>query len=389
MWSVPTLPQVKGDDGVSPVIGMILVLALSVMGIVVTLYWGMPAIDDMKGSVEYKAMSAQFGDLLREMQDLVTGTASKTSKRWDPTLNRGTLNVEERTQRWIYMVDQRNETRIYLRSVMDDDNKFEARLLDNATWTDGSDKLYVTAARISQGHEFTLTVTKTVGNTTMPATGVSLNKSEWLNLSLFDTTGQALSFSGNVIKVVLTRYDGSAYTTVATFWSMDAGSIHYTLPGGSTTKEIHATNGAILLGNTNDLYVSNEPPIDPPTRAHDATLRFFARAIQVVGSGSFAGEGKFSIVLNLNSTASLSLDTTAYGARFYIEATDASDAWRKYFTDENNGYGMRYCNDAEATKTCTAGRFADGNTNYVEYWPTNGTAFKFNLLHSSVTVGGA
>src|SRR5687768_8431339 len=51
------------DDAVSPVVGMILVLGISIVGIAAILYWGLPAIDEMKANVEHRSLESQFREL--------------------------------------------------------------------------------------------------------------------------------------------------------------------------------------------------------------------------------------------------------------------------------------------------------------------------------------
>src|SRR5581483_6782861 len=98
-----------GDEGVSPVIGMILVLAISIVGIAAILYWGLPAIDEMKANVEHRSVQGQFQDLDATLKELVAGTTEKTAKRWDPTLNRGEIGVKNDTESWLFTADGYNE----------------------------------------------------------------------------------------------------------------------------------------------------------------------------------------------------------------------------------------------------------------------------------------
>ena len=93
------------DDGVSPVIGMILVLAISILGMAAILYWGLPAIDEMKANVEHRSVQSQFLDLDGTIKELVAGTTEKTAKRWLPTINRGEINVKNNTESRVSAVD--------------------------------------------------------------------------------------------------------------------------------------------------------------------------------------------------------------------------------------------------------------------------------------------
>src|SRR5438874_5489109 len=90
------------DRAVSPVIGMILVLGISVVGIAAIMYWGLPAIDEMKANVEYRSVQTQFTELDSTIQELVAGTTEKTAKRWDPAIQRGEFAVSNNTEGWVY-----------------------------------------------------------------------------------------------------------------------------------------------------------------------------------------------------------------------------------------------------------------------------------------------
>src|SRR5579884_3487815 len=101
----PATRRIADDRGVSPVVGMILVLAISIVGIAAILYWGLPAIDEMKANVEHRSVQGQFQDLDATLKELVAGTTEKTAKRWQPTLNRGEIAVKNNTEPWLFATD--------------------------------------------------------------------------------------------------------------------------------------------------------------------------------------------------------------------------------------------------------------------------------------------
>src|ERR1051326_3217303 len=99
----------RGNDaGVSAVMGMILVLAISIVGIAVTLHWGLPAISEMKAQVEGRSGEAQFGELDADIKELAAGAARKTATRWEPSLASGSISIEPSGERWVVMLNKQS-----------------------------------------------------------------------------------------------------------------------------------------------------------------------------------------------------------------------------------------------------------------------------------------
>ncbi|HWG90591.1 MAG TPA: hypothetical protein VNZ52_07045 [Candidatus Thermoplasmatota archaeon] len=388
----PTKPQ--RDEGVSPVIGAIFVIAFSTVSVLVTLYWGLPLIDEMKAVSEYKGVGNQFTELQAQLQDLSSGAAVNTAKRWDPALSRGTVTIREGTQRWAIQTDEHLTNRVYLKDAMGDTGTFKLGFragMTNWNVTPTQDYLYVEAVRVAAGQEYPLTVYDETP-AAMTRQGIATATGVWKSFSLKDSLGNDYSFNGQLTKLTVKKQrsalclvdaDLCSYEDVATIWLLDMGEVEYSLAAGKAPREVHALNGATLKGTTNDLYVANAPSAFTVNTGDASAPRFFARATEITGGGSYAGETQFRIVLTLRSTSLLASDERAFGVKVYFEETDEGDAWMDYLVDETNGYGFedhRQGIDAYFPAI-------DPADSFVEHWV--GTPFSFTFVHTRVQAGGS
>lgn len=379
------LPQggERSDEGVSPVIGMILVLAISVVGIVAILYWGLPAIDEMKASVEYRSVTTQFTELDATIKELVAGTTEKTAKRWQPALNRGSIVVESGSEGWLLAADRYSATKDYdfvWYGLDDGDHTFQAtqlsRLEGLATGADVTS--WTMEAYIVTGTASSTQVNVSLDpNSARQMTAVDWVYSTQRTFYLFvkgEATATPQRITGATFKFEM--YSGSGL--VAEAWYMNTGRIDYDLASSIGNREIVENNGALMVGTGDAKYtIINSPPIPPPTQT-GGTWRFFGRMITMTGDTSFAGDNRYDILISLYSTATLASHDCALAshsdcvetAKIFIYG-DQRQSWHDYFMSGSNGY-----------------KFAEPTKAGVTYLEQRETYMAYTLLGSTVLLAG-
>jgi hypothetical protein len=331
------------DEGVSPVVGMILVLGISVVGIAAILYWGLPAIDEMKANVEHKSLESQFQELDSSIKELVAGTTEKTAKRWQPTLNRGSLYVANETEGWLYASEMYHATKDHDFAWIGFDDGNNAFAVKNLATGDDVDAFTVQAYRVNtttSGQALRVS-TSAVSSTQMTAIDLDAGAAA-VALYLYDEGGDAVDIRNSTIRLRI--YDDA--TKIAEAFYVPTGRIDYELDAGLGTKTVSENNGAVITGDGLTSALLNSPPL-PPVSTSSGTPRFFARAVILNGTGSFAGQDRFDVLVTLYSTSTLAsydcADTTS--TTTCVESTklfvfgEYRDTWYAYLTNTGRGYG--------------------------------------------------
>lgn len=376
------------DDGVSPVIGMILVLAISIVGIAGILYWGLPAIDEMKANVEHRSVQSQFQDLDATLKELVAGTTEKTAKRWNPTINRGEVGVRNNTESWVFAADGYQADGAILSSKGSYDFGW-ANLADgnqsftvwNAAWF-GLNNTKVEAYTVGAGASLTQLNLSLEGVNAPGAqnSGISNwypNTSKSFTAYVSSTT-TVVRLNGGPFYFRI--YNGS--TIVGEAWYMNTSRVDYALHAGVSDRTVTENNGAVLTGVAGSYTIVNSPPIPPPSTT-SGTHRFFARALLINGSAAGAGDNQFDLLISLYATSVLATKDCALSthtdcvsaAKVYIYGSSLQTAWYAYLTDANRGYG------SISQKTATW----DTNVKYLE---DRQSYMGFTLIESTLNVTG-
>lgn len=349
------------DDGVSPVVGMILVLGVSIVGIAAILYWGLPAIDEMKANVEFRSAQTQFEELDATVKELVAGTTEKTAKRWQPTLNRGQVGVYNNTEKWLFTVDTYvtgiTDNNIVWLNLSDGDSNFTLHSLNT------SDDVKV-EAYIVHGTSSATPLNVTAADADMPSTTFTDFPQQSVQTDVVTMGSRMFRVSQDGVdrrienatfKFVV--YSGS--DVIAQAWYAATGRIDFNLEAGLGSKAVVANNGAVLTGVNGGYAIVNSPPLPPPS-VTSGISRTFARLVLMGGNASFAGTDTFDMLISLYATATLaSYDCAATdhtdcvrGVKFFNYGT-YQQPWYQHLQNRNRGYGFQeisYDNSFETTK---------------------------------------
>ena len=334
------VPREPSDEGVSPVVGMILVLGISVVGIAAILYWGLPAIDEMKANVEHRSAGSQFAELDASIKELVAGTTERTAKRWQPTLNRGYVSVAPETEAWVYATETyagRNYAFAWT-GLADGDHVFTLTNLDESAAND----LEISAHIVSSTTLVDNLEISTEADGDPLAEDVDLAIGGSKELYVRDEDGEVLAIEDQTVRFRV--YSATTGEKLAEAWFVPTGRVDYRLDAGMGTKTVTENNGAVITGDGIGYTLASSPPL-PPISDTGAVPRFFARAVALEGEATFAGDDRFDLLVTLRSTATLAsydcaLETYAdcvASARIFIFG-DYAETWFTYLTNEGRGY---------------------------------------------------
>ena len=341
----PSSPRtrVPDDRAVSPVVGMILVLGISIVGTASILYWGLPAIDEMKANVEYRSVEGQFGELDATLKELVAGTTAKTAKRWQPSINRGEVLIRNGTEGWLFATDTYNASvnhDVGWSSFADGDNRFTLHNMGvplnwykvechNVTGTSSLTALNVSVSAASDDQMLPK-------DEVWPA-GTTKDFHLWVKDA---GTNTPVPIQSSTFKCRLS----TGISVVAEAWYANLGRIDYALRAGMGEKRITENNGALLEGGGSSWAITNSPSL-PPATTTGGVHRFFGRSLVLFGNASFAGEDRFDLLVSLYSTAILaSYDCAAQAKTDCVETSkiyvfgDLKDPWYAYLTNTGQGY---------------------------------------------------
>ncbi len=365
----------RRDAAVSPVVGMILVLGISVVGIATVLYWGLPAISNLQASVEFRAVVNQFEDLDSTVDELTRGTPGQTAKQWKPSFEQGSIQVVGQTERWVVVTDVEPRVNFTATGLFErDENEFT---LTNNETEGFLDHVMVRAWTLDGGVRTPLNVSTVDASgdctdpTPMGSTEWDLGTDQEKDLCLWHVNGTALDPDDVTLHIIVEdEDDGSDLSEV---FVVDVGRVHYAMTLGTSQREAYHSNGALIQGRPSDMTVGNQPPFGPP-RTTNGETRFFGRLVQLDGDTAVAGTtaSSFNMLLSLYSTSTLVSAEDVGALKVWVDG-EVQDPWYDHLTDT--------ANDQEFV------RLTDGDSNtYLSYEPADN--FDLKLMYHIVTVQG-
>lgn len=256
----------REDGGVTPIIGTVLILFIVILAIGGILLWGVPAIQGIQEHAEFQSVLNQFVEANGDINNLRDPQSTRLDRI---SVNRGELTVQAGS-RWVFIaVTDATYTSFSL-----------------ANWDDTDP---TTVGLSSLPADAKATLYKVVGGV---ITQLSTCASGCTSLSL----GTAKIYE-NAFRV-LAEKNGQ---TKAEAWIFNVGRISYIQSRASELNRMYIEMGAVVAQQGKALFME-EPPAaikDPALTATPKDTLYFARAIELNGTSSVSGKGRFPLLLNL------------------------------------------------------------------------------------------
>lgn len=309
----------RGDDGVSPVIGMVLILAISVLGIVAVTNWGLPAIVAMQQNVQVRAVLNEFTALDASMQKLIAGTTGQTTFKWQPAIGDGAIDVDPTGSRWLVAADATATINFTWDDASDTNNAF--KLASN----NSAQSVAIQAWKWSQGVATELRVVGSSGSCTSFVGTVPTTPTEFF-LKTNATSGCTAVGIDNAVVSFRIKDSGAAATVFHEAFLADVGHVHWnSIVGVAGPQHVYHSNGAVYSGAPDSFVVESNLAVAPPRDFKNSTgvdsTSIFVRLVKVNGTASFSGSEagqRPAVFLDFVGTYTLGSIDTVKAVNIYV-----------------------------------------------------------------------
>lgn len=344
--------QAGPEEAVTPVIGAVLILGISVLGIAGVLFWGAPTIDRIQAGNAQTAMVGEFEDLRDSSRELSVPDHSRF-----PTvaLTRGELGISEGSR----IMVTTTHTVAGCRFVVSE-------------WTDSAD---------ATDHLFDASQTGCTGATGVVANSVS-------GQSKVEVYDGALGSNLAASPATLDLSDGdwqfelmAGSTVLAEAWLISGDRVEWLLDAETGDRSVYLDSGAIYSEEEGTLFLEKAASIGDSAFGSD----YYGLWLRTLSAGNFAsvtGAGTYQIYLSLVGNY-VRTDETAVRSVRYDVSGDLAESWCNAFLSRAEDLsGATY---AEVPGfTCAAGD--DDGVRAVLFTRTGETAFTFRFLHARIYV---
>lgn len=295
------------DDAVTPVIGAILVLAITVVGIAAVMVWGAPTIERIQGRNSLLQVANQLEDLRDAQRDLSIPDHSRFPS---VDLPGGTLALEPGT-RYMLTIDQDTGTTSC--------SGGSCALCDFhvTNWADTSAKTQVSVS--SSGCR-----TPTTSCSPVAAGSACL---EVFSVSGSSTAQQTVTWASPVATVAGADFstgdwlfrlsDGNTLTPTvyAQAWLLTSDRIDWSQSGASGTRQAILDGGAVYTQESGSLFLQKSPVIED-TALGTGYYGIWLRTMSAGSYSSFVGQGTYQVYFALMSNSVRADTTAAYRLRY-------------------------------------------------------------------------
>lgn len=351
----------RTEDAVTPVVGTILVLGITIVGMAAVLAWGAPTIEAIQAQNAQVAMVGEFEDLRASSIELSIPDASRI-----PTvvLPRGTLGIGQGTHIMV--------TADHASSSCD----FHVTNWNNAVPDLQASYSGATCGTPGAGETKTLEVLQVVGSNTVTKTTVA-------NPAAAGTVGITTGDFGQG-NWLFRLTNGAANPTIyAQAWLFDTDRVSWTLGTGRGTVAAYYDLGGVFSVDGPATYVEKGPSL----QESDAGSSVYSLRLRTLtdsgGSSVITGRGSYQVFLGLvGNYARINGDQgQAYRLRFDLQG-DLGESWCNTFLARNDSLaGDPYVEDG--TMPCK-----QSSTTAVRSltYTRGGTPFTAEVIHASMLV---
>jgi len=298
----------RRNKAVSPVIGTILVLAISLSTIASMLLWGIPYIESRKVNSMVTSVYNQFKTLddalyLLVQQGLDASTVTSVA------IEKGSININPIGERIIIFYSLDSDYNFNVSGLDDGDDSFKIKLEQAPSPPPLPHNCWMKVRWLNDSY-IRSTPTRRVGNSY-----VEFNFPRDIK---------------NMVKINL--YDGdNGNRNFGRIWLFDTGSITYDLPSSVGEYKVVAENLGIVVYSPAGPYLRDWPVI------YNTTNSLSMRILNVRSSQGGSGAGIYRFLIQVNDDECTEANTQVYYFKIQIYG-DCSTVWRDYFKSQH-GFG--------------------------------------------------
>lgn len=348
-----------GDEAVTPVVGTLLILAITIVGMVGIMAWGAPTIEAIQAQNAQTAIVGEFEDLRANAIELSIPDASRI-----PTivLPRGQLSIEQGTR---FMVTANHASAACDFHVTD--------------WADTAQPTKVTIALggCNSGSFDTLEILEVAGSNTVSEYEAAAASGE--------VTVAGVDFTqGNWLFQVT---DGETSPQIgAQAWLFDTQRISWDLPTSLGGVAADFEYGAVFSRDGESVFLEKGPSL----RESDVGSGVYTLRVRTLddggGSSAIAGSGSYQVFLGLvGNYARIGTDSPeSYSVRYDFQG-DLAESWCGSLLLRNAGLaddGVAYAEDPGLP--CQASSITAVRS--VTFEPNVAGSFPVEVIHASMLV---
>lgn len=362
--------------GVSPVIGTILVLAISVLGVAGILAWGAPTIDRIQTRNSQVAMEGEFEGLRDASQELSVPDHSRFPTIAVPG---GTLSVQKGTR---FLVTSDHDAG-YTSCDFHISKWADTASINSVAMSSTNCRPGATFEVFSVGGTTTVKQTVTAGGDgyQVTAAGTDFTKGDWLfRLS-----------------------DGGASAVVyAEAWLHSSDQVAWTLKASTGARDLFLDGGAVFSRSSGTYFLEKEATIGD-TSFGSGYYGFWLRSLLGGSYSSIDGQGSRQVFFSLLGNSVRTDTASAYRLRLDFSGTlaqawcnamlardtrlvDTTGKFTAVYKDDTTTGNSFSCasGDAAGVRSVCYIQFAAVTTAPLTPCSTTGTAFQFRFLHARI-----
>lgn len=368
------------SEGVSAVVGTLLIVGMLMLGAVGVLYWGLPAIQGLRDRNSFEHVVNQAGRFNEELRALALKGDAQNAAR--PVLNipGGTLQVTGGHRVLVaYMIEAPDY------AALDGSERLITNPYNVSFWDWGDDdndfELVNTGRAVSllDGHRAVITVEEVEGETFTNVGGYAGDLATNAHV-VITLTPPGYSMAGKVLHIrgesqPLLGGDGATFLEA---WLMDVGAVEYEIGTSRNTFQLWLENGALMKSHGGDAFFEEPPLIQlPNTQVNHDTFTW--RFLQLTGSTGAGGTGtqRYPFFLSLVQNEARLEGPAASIVRMYVNGTTEDD-WNEILSS---------LDDPAENPMIRLGAESDDGLQYAER--PNASQYKLfrvKLVHSEILV---
>ncbi len=357
------------NEAVTPVVGTVMVLGITILGIGAIMLWGAPTLQAIQDQNALTAMEGEFLEMRRDTLDL---TVDKASRLPTVVMEAGQLSIEKGS-RFMILHD----------AFSNPDPSYDSCSFAIEGWADGNvdefsipDPPSCTAIDVGQSPtcpagvgQLCVEVEKVVGST---HTAKSWTSSNGITAWDITVTGEDLESGDWVIRVL-----DDAGDTMGEAWILGTHRISWHLTTSASDHQLYLEGGAVFRRTGTDVFLSQAPALQEDAfSSGDYVLRiptYIDDDLSTV-SGRISPSVFFGQVGNNHLRVSITEATRIH----YEFSGDLAESWCRTILARNTQLtGASYAEPA--------GGGCDVDVTSLDYSLDSGLPFNYELIHARVT----